>query len=342
MVHRMNDPAKSSRRAQRLSLWYPSVWRERYGAEFVDLMEQEIDDRPHSFKRSCNIAYRGSVARLREVGLATSTMNPSDQPGAALATLFVSSAIFSFFALYFWSNAMLTWNVEGRAPASLAVTLWTGALTVLAGFVLAMVVATFGAIMWSAGRRIAKGGVKELVVPLSFVVSSVIFLAYSLFNQLRYVVARGGIDWAHPGQAIKQLAGVSIQIVATVNWVWMNPRASLTLSQNYFDGLIPVVFLVLAIAVAVLARRVNFSATASRPGRIACWVLAWTMGLFVVGYVALIISGGVTLGSVFGAPPLGYPPLVIEFATMVVMAAVAFQTQRRLTKNRPLILVDGQ
>jgi len=336
MVLRMNDALKSPRRAQRLSHWYSPVWRERYGAEFIDLMEQEIDEHPHSIRRTCNIAFRGSVTRLREMGLSSSTINPSDQARAATATLFVSSAIFSFLAIFFWSNAMLTWNSYRKAPASVAITLWTGALTVFVGLIIAVVVATFGMIMWSASRRIAKRHAKGVVAPFSCAVSSVLFLVYSVHNEIRYVVARGGIDWAHPGQAIKQLAGVSQTILSTVNWIWMSPRESLKYSPNYIEALIPIVFAVLAISVAVLIRRLDLSAMASRVGRIARRTLAVMMGLFIVGYVALIISGGVSLGSVFGGPP-SYPPFEIEFAAMILMAVVALQTQRRVSISQRLL-----
>jgi len=32
-----------------------TLWRQRYGDEFVDLMEQSIADRPHNAKRTSNI-----------------------------------------------------------------------------------------------------------------------------------------------------------------------------------------------------------------------------------------------------------------------------------------------
>jgi hypothetical protein len=333
MVLRMSEATHNSRRARRLLRWYPRIWRERYGEEFLDLMEQEIDERPHSLRRSGNIAYRGSVSRLREVGLAASTIDPTDQPRAAVATLFISSAIFALVAMNFWSIAMLTWNSYGSAPASLAETLWTGSLTVLAGLVIAMVVVMFTAVLWTAVRRMAKGEGKGVPALLSLIVASVGFLCYALFNELRYVIARGGIDWAHPGQAIKQLAGVSNSVLGTVNWIWMSPRESLRLGLNYVSGLIPVVFLILAIAAAVLARRINFSVATNRLGRIALWAIAATMIAFVLAFFGLMAMGSALPGWGFDES-LGYPPLVVEFVMMVVMAALAIQSQLCLRRNR--------
>jgi hypothetical protein len=329
----VSDTQGSSRRAERLVRWYPAVWRERYGVEFVELLKQEIDERPHDLQRSLNLAYRGSVARCRELGLASSTLNPADQPRAAAATVFVTSTVFVALALNFWAIAMLSWNSYWKAPASLAVTAWTGALTVLAGVVIALVVATFVAVLYVSVRRIVKGQGKRLITPLSLVISSVAVLLVATNNVNQYVIARGGIDWAHPGQAIKQLAGIAQTEVTTVNWIWMSPRESLTLFSNVLDAFIPIALLVLVFSVAVLVRRSNFSFTTYRSGRVALLVVVSAMALFVISYAGLLASNGVPPSWLIGAPT-GYPPLILEFVTMVVMAALAVQCYRRLSKGQ--------
>ena len=55
----MSDITATTRHARRLLRWYPAAWRERYGDEFVDLMEQEVTDNPKSPGRTLNIAYKG-------------------------------------------------------------------------------------------------------------------------------------------------------------------------------------------------------------------------------------------------------------------------------------------
>ena len=334
----MSGTPNGARRAARLARWYPLIWRERYGVEFVELLEQEISEQPRNLRRSVNIAYRGSVARCRELGLSSSTLNPSDQPRAALATVFVTSAIFGALALNFWSIAMLSWNSYWTAPSSLVATALTGILTVLACVVVALVVVTFFTLLWTAGRRIVKGHAKGLVTSLSLIVSSVILIVIATLNVLRYVVARGGIDWNQPGQAIKQLAGIAGSEVTTINWIWMSPRESLTLSSNVFDGLIPVALLVLVISVGVLIRRTNLSVTAQRSGRIATLVLVSAMALFVIAFGGLVAC--MSLVSVFGGPP-SFSPLILEFVLMVVMTALAVQALRRLLKSQRPVIVEA-
>ena len=332
----MISALKSTRRAQRLLRWYPLAWRERYGAEFVDLMEQEIAEMPRSFKRSRNIIHRGLVTRLREVGLASSTLNPDDQPRAAIATVFVVSAIFMALALNFWSIAMLTWNANWRAPASLAVTLWTGAITVLAVIVFGLVLVAFGAFLWSAVKRVVKGQARGIVGPLTLIMSSLIFLVFSIRSTLRFVIARGGIDWTHPGQAVKQLAGTTHALTSTILWIWTSPRESVALGSNIVYGMIPVVLVVLSFSVAVLVRRTDFSVAVIRWGRFVLMLLVFAMVLFIIAYFGLIASGTQILGSVFGQP-LSYPPLVIEFGVMTLMAALGIQTAGRLLRDSDLL-----
>ena len=57
-------------RAARLLRWYPRAWRDRYGAEFTELLIADIAERPRSRARTLDVARGGIVARLADVGLA--------------------------------------------------------------------------------------------------------------------------------------------------------------------------------------------------------------------------------------------------------------------------------
>jgi hypothetical protein len=205
---------------------------------------------------------------------------------------------------------------------------------------LALVLASLGALLWSAGRRIVTGHAKGLIAPFTSIVSSVLLIVFATRSALRYVLARGGIDWNQPGQAIKQLASLAESEVSTVNWIWMSPRESLRYSPNIFVGLIPVAMLVLAISVAVIVRRTDFSTTAQSASRTATLVLVSAMALFVISYLGLMASSGAPLWTVFGGPPSS-PLLIAEFVSMAVMAVLAVQASLRLLKNRQPISVES-
>jgi hypothetical protein len=329
----MNDDVEIARRAYRMAGWYPRAWRQRYGAEFVDLMEQEFTDIPHSFRRTSNIMYKGIVARLREIGLVASPLNSSDQARPAIATIFVVAAVFLAFASNFWSVAMLGWNQDWRNPASTAVTIWTGAVTVLTGIVVALVVANLLALLWSATRRVMKGHGAGIRGPLSIALAAMIFLGFSLHNTFRFLASRGAIVWTHPGQAIKLIAGTVQVTASTVLSVWMSPREALTVDVNILYGFIPVALIVLALSVAALVRRTEFSAPVTRFVQYELLILASAMFLFVVAYFGLMASGNRVLG--FGQP-LSYPPLEIEFGVMTLMAVIGMQAANRLLRNEIL------
>src|SRR5271156_2076500 len=60
----------SDRKAERLLRWYPRPWRDRYGAEFTELLIADISERPRSPRRSLDVMRGGIRARLAGAGLA--------------------------------------------------------------------------------------------------------------------------------------------------------------------------------------------------------------------------------------------------------------------------------
>src|ERR1700688_4387626 len=126
---------ETAHRAIRLLRWYPTSWRERYGEEFVDHLEQEFADRPVDMRRTANIAMKGLVARVADVGLLEADVPASGRSRAAVGTSFVLTAVVAYITIDFWSRSMLAWNQWSRA--SVADSLATGALTITTGLLMA-------------------------------------------------------------------------------------------------------------------------------------------------------------------------------------------------------------
>jgi hypothetical protein len=59
------QPTHLARRATGYLRWYPRLWRERYGEEFVAHLEAELEERPVSLRRDLDIALHGVTARFR-------------------------------------------------------------------------------------------------------------------------------------------------------------------------------------------------------------------------------------------------------------------------------------
>ncbi len=139
----------------RLLRWYPSAWREQYGEEFVDHLEQEFADRPVDIKRSANIAFKGLAARVADVGLSKGEVIAGGQRRAAVGTTFVLSALMVALALNFWSRAMSLWGERRYHPVPDSVV--TGILTVAIGLLLAILVAIVLTVAVCVVRQIVRG-----------------------------------------------------------------------------------------------------------------------------------------------------------------------------------------
>ena len=70
----------AARRAARLLRWYPRSWRDRYGAEFAELLMADMAERPRSRARALDVARGAALARLAAAGLTgfPATASPAD------------------------------------------------------------------------------------------------------------------------------------------------------------------------------------------------------------------------------------------------------------------------
>jgi hypothetical protein len=110
--------AATRRRAQRLVALYPAAWRERYGAEFLELLTEEMHERPRSARRAIDVSACAVRARLAAMTSA----------GAAV--------VFAPAAIAVWSQLTIGWQwSDPGSPATRAgMLLMCGALVGLAAW----------------------------------------------------------------------------------------------------------------------------------------------------------------------------------------------------------------
>ena len=329
MVLRVNHISLAARRAQRLLRLYPKAWRERYGPEFVDLMEQEIAETPRSLRRTSNIISKGVIARFNDAGLTGLTIDTSEQSRAGVATMFVAVVMFMSLALHFWSEGMLNWNALNQA--SIAVSLWLGAVTTLSVVLAVMILVVFASLVGSAIMKVATGKSKGVRGPLSLVAGMIVLVGYSAHNALQYVIARGGIQWTHPGQAVKQVAGAVYAITDNVIRVWLSPSQQLVSFSDLVYALTPLALVFFASGVATLIRRSEFFSLSNRTGRVATISFATTMVLYLIGWAGWLIATGPGK-TIFGGT-ITASSQNVEYGAMVLMAILAVQITRRLWKT---------
>jgi hypothetical protein len=285
------DPAQ---RARRLLKLYPQAWRERYGDEFVDFMEQSITDDPHNAMRMANIIYKGVKVRLGDLGVVGPTFDDSRTPKVALGTATFLASIFAVFALFYWACAMVSWNSDPRVATSVAESIWMGAITV-STILLCLTLLTIGlTLIVRAGRMAVRERDRRLFILLTLILVSVATIINSTYQYTRWTIARGGIQWTGAGAILKQIAGNTQWV--TQSTIWGPSWTGWHFWSN--DGPLhygtPLAVFVLAISVAKLARRVDYSDNANRAARFATKLLSFAMVTFLLGFAGWTLAGGFT------------------------------------------------
>lgn len=293
----MNGAVNSTQRARRLLRWYPPSWRERYGEEFVDHLEQEFEDRPSDLGRSINVVRKGAVARLGDIGFSRSLASPGDRSRAALGTSFALIALMAVIMLDLWSRAMLAWS--GRRYHPIPVSATTGILTVSVAIMLLVLAIVVIIVVASVVRQFIRGRGGRLVVPSILAAVSGAFLMYEarllptfLSQYIHGEHGRSGMSLSRPGQAIANLAQISWML--TQRWVapWGQRPIGLSGVQTILDDCVPLVMFAFGVAMALLIRRVELPRACSRLVFPTLTLLTTFTGGFFVAYLAWSAFGG--------------------------------------------------
>lgn len=294
----MTEPSPDAwRRASRLVRWYPAEWRTRYGAEFGELLAAEIVERPRSWALIFDVAIGGITARVAALGLAGTTVDPSDQPRRSLATLGGLLAILLTFALSIWSHLVSAqrWGAPATKATHTAIDLMTIAVTICAG---AVVVGAIP-IAWTATRAVASRCTPRLRMPvLMFVTGAAILIAGSIIFHT---------GWSGSGSHFPQSigppgpAGFVWASTLAISAYWAHPTILLSLPTS------EIVWMVISAGGLLLA-----SAGATKtvrqlelPNRLLRFVThtgqvaVAGLGLFVFGTLIWLVDGGPGPGRLF-------------------------------------------
>lgn len=297
MELRVSGGLNDTRRAARLLRWYPRSWREHNGAEFVDHLEQEFADRPVDLRRSFNVAYKGLVARVGDIGLHDSVAIPGAQSRAALGTGVALVALTVMVMVNFWSRAMLVWS--GRRYHPIPVSATTGTLTVVIALVLLVLAAIVIVVVTCVVRQIFRGRARPLVVPSTIAVVTGGFLLYEarVFPRLLspYIHGAGrfrGMSLSRPGQLLANMAEVVWE--TTERWVdfWNASYSPISRVQYALNDIFPLVMFVFGITIAMLIRRVEFPQRIARVALPTVALLGGLSGVYFVAYLGWNLFGG--------------------------------------------------
>jgi hypothetical protein len=248
------DAAEAARRATRLLRWYPRSWRDRYGAEFAELLIADIAERPRSRGRSLDVARGGMVARLGAVGLtgfpahASAASAPAGAGArASLSALGCCVAVFLVVGTALWSQLTIGWQWSDSAstPAALGTQVTSAAMLAL------LALAVLAALPVSCA--IAVNFTRRLIVPAAVLVTATTLL----FAGGRHF----GNGWpgtgGHRGLVPGGLAAFEWATSLSVSAYWAHPGALAVFpaAELAWMAVSPVALAAAVLAAATLVRR---------------------------------------------------------------------------------------
>jgi hypothetical protein len=297
----------AARRAARLLRWYPRSWRDRYGAEFAELLMADMAERPRSRARALDVARGAALARLTAAGLTgfPAPASPADShpahgrtaqgqaaaahpagagARASLSALGCCVAVFLLVGAAQWSQLTIGWQWSDSAstPTALATGVTSAAMLAL------LAIAALAAL--PVCYAIAARFTRRLIVPAVVLAAA----ATLLFAGGRHF----GNGWpgtgGHRGLVPGGLAAFEWATSLSVSAYWAHPGAlaAFPAAELAWMAVSPVALAAAVLAAATLVRRAELPprlvAFEARLGIAACAVMA----VFLAGCGCWVATGG--------------------------------------------------
>jgi hypothetical protein len=344
----------AAERAARLLRWYPRGWRDRYGAEFTELLICDIEERPRSAARGLDVARGGLVARLTAAGLAgcplpaldASAVTPQAryrQASASLGSLGIVLAAFLTVAAALWSELVIYRQAQSPPAGVLLATdvISAAMLALLALAVLAAlpVLVTLVVRFLAAGRpgRNARASRKALVKPAVILLGCVTFLFIGGRHFGNGWPGTGG----HGSFVPAGLAAFEWATSMSVSAYWAHPGSLFALfprPEVYWMATSPLALAGAVIAAAVLVRRAGLPprvlALEVKLAAAACAVMVAVFG--AAAWWVATSGGGSPAGN--GVRPPFHAGLIDLACTGVLALALPVAARASRMARRELLL----
>ena len=327
----MNKAQTAERRARLLVRCYPSAWRARYGDEFVQLLVDEISERPRSLARTADVVRSGLLARLQSAGLAGDTLEPQQQVRAGLAALGLALSAFLAAGVAVWAQLTIGWQWSApAAPATKAgMLVMSGAML---GFALLAVLAAVP-LVWTICREIAAGRRHRLALPLLAVGAGGLTLVVGSIHFGHGWPGTGGHSWAGRDIVPGDVARFCWAATLWISSYWAHPGALASFPASEIGWMVvsPLAFAAVLIGAAKTLRRIHISA---RVLRYESWlgVLAGSvMAAFLAGAGSWVVSGSPAPRGLFRVGAIDAVGIVVMAGALIV----AFRAARRTLSAHP-------
>jgi hypothetical protein len=327
----MNKAETAERRARLLVRCYPPAWRARYGDEFMQLLVDEMAERPRSPRRAADVVRSGLIARLESAGLAGDTLDPQQQVRAGLAALSVAISAFLAAGVAVWAQLTIGW--QWSAPAAPATK--TGMLVMSGAMLGFALLAVLGAVplVWTICRELAAGRGRPLVLPLLAVGAGGLTLVVGSIHFGHGWPGTGGHPWAGrdivPGEVARVCWAATLWI--TSYWAHPGALASFPASEIGWMFVSPVAFAAVLIGAAKTLGRLQISARVLRYESWLGLLAGSVMAAFLAGAGSWIVSGSPAPRGLFRVGAIDALGIVVMAGALIF----AFRAAQRTLSAHP-------
>ena len=296
---------------------YPRAWRQRYGAEFAEVLRAEQAERGRSWRRCANVAAAGLRARLADAGLAGHPLDPGSAARAGLATITISLSAASIAGLAVW--ARLAIGLQWAAPRTPALARVMDLMSVALILIIVAGILAAAPVVRAGVLAMARGQARLLRLPAVLIAAGALVLVIGGRHFENGWPGTGGHLLAHQGLVPGGLAAFGWAVTMWVTSYWAHPAAlaAFPAGQIFWMAISPVATGCLVAGTALAIRRLPLS-----PG-----TLRYEARVAVVGGagVVLLVAGTVSWLSAAGSDPV---PLfragIVGQASLMVLAVAAF------------------
>jgi hypothetical protein len=327
-VTQSSPEADVARRATSLLRWYPQQWRSRYGEEFGELLMADLLERPHSWRRTVDVARTATVARLSIMGLGGRTLDAPEQVRASIVSVGCAVAAFLAFGVAMWSQLTIgwQWSQPDTSATRAAVVVMSGAM---AFFVLLALFAA-GPIAARVVTRFARRQWHGLVWPTTlFLVGGTLLVVGSRHFGNGWP-GTGGHPWADRGLVPGGVAAFSWASTISISSYWAHPWALLSFpaAEIAWMAASPVAMVCLVVGAAKTVRRLDLSERALRFEAGLSGVAAIAMVVFLGACCGWIVDGGPGPRNLFHAGSIDVAGLVVMGAALAVVHRAVWRARR--------------
>jgi len=350
-------------RAERLLRWYPGSWRDRYGAEFTELLIADISERPRSLRRPLDVMRGGVRARLADAGLAgfplplataasaATSAGPLEharqrQVSASLGSFSCALGAFLVLGSALWSQFLINWqwsvlirtldHQHGTSPGARPAQVpgddaFLAVLTtysMLALLVLAILAAL--PVLAAAAGQIARGREPRLIKPAVVLAAALAVLVVGGRHFENNWIGTGGHHALIPSGVAAFIWALTLSITS----YWGHPSLLVTLpaSERAWMALSPFVLAIAVASATILVRRVRLpprvAAFEARLGLLGCIAMAAFIACFGVWLTERVgLMPGLPVGVSIGATN------ATIIALLALALAVAAQAARMAVRG---------